>query len=157
MRGRLTRINAVCHSVVIRRRISRSISASFAWVRAFSGRERISCLRYISSVMCFCASNTVRRRVSVGCAVRTGATCARSNTSAISEAAMCASVSLLQVASNVESIGGSPASSLASSSASSLRSSARLASNAKWLKARMIGIVFAGSMLRKSSTKPEKS
>ena len=98
--------------------------------------------------MCFCTSNTVRRRVSVGCAVSTGTTCATFIIAASSEPGTRASRSFSHVASRVESRGGSPASSCSSSRRSSWRSSARFANRAKWVNARMIGVASSGSMSR---------
>ena len=69
MRSRATRIRAVCHSERICRRSPDVDLGAFGVVEAALARaHQVGDLR--------CASNTVRRRVSVGCAVMTGATSA---------------------------------------------------------------------------------
>ena len=145
------RIRAVCHSVMIRRRISRSSASSLASVRAVRGALITSCRARIDAPMCFCTSKTVRRRVSVGCAVSTGTTSADSIIDPISAPGTRASRSFAHVASSEESRGASPASRPSSTNRSSWRSSARFASSAKWVNARMIGVASTGSMSRNSA------
>jgi hypothetical protein len=96
-----------------------------------AGSADTHCRRRINSMMRCWVSKTVRRRVSVGCAVITGATSAPESAWAADVGSTSAASSFAYVAARLLSCGGSPARTWIARRRSRWMSSATFASSAK--------------------------